>query len=130
GTPMANTAWFGSEHDERIPAPLNGTGIFGNGVRFDFGSDTHPTNLSGGTIHIMLAVEVADTQLADGLYITNLLYATDKDSVHNATAISQNLVQMRYSRPVLNISNGVVAVDDSSSYVGTPNLPVAGLNDD
>ncbi|MBW7915893.1 MAG: DUF11 domain-containing protein [Trueperaceae bacterium] len=75
-------------------------------------------------IELLVTLEVSDTALADGLYITNMLQASDSNS-RSRQSIDQETVQLQYTRPALNISNGVIAVTGNSAFDGAPlGLPV------
>ncbi len=132
-TPDAYTAWFGPGTADRVTdaggiplAQVSASMVAAtNKVQIDLGSYTHLTDSSAAAaIEIMLAVPVVDAQLADGLYVTNLLRVTERNTA-TTEAIDQNIVQLQYTRPVLNISNGVINITGDSSLPPAGYLPVS-----
>ncbi len=105
------------------------TDAVANSFSIDFGSFAPTSGVAQpSTIELYVTLEVASTALADGLYITNLVQASDSDSP-GVQYPDQNLVQLQYTRPVLNITNGVIDVTGNSGYDPSGNGhpgPVAG----
>lgn len=97
-----------------------------NSFHVDFGSAAVVGGVTPPSrIDLLATLEVADTALADGLYITNLVRASDVNS-SGTQSIGQQIVQLRYTRPQLNISNGVIAVGGNSAFDGSAQgLPVS-----
>lgn len=128
GPHTANTACFGPATDARILAqfPTGPARILSpatNSIAFDFGSYTHPVDANSAVIEVLLTVPVADSALADGLRVTNMIQAVDEDSA-STPSIDQQITQLQYTRPVLNISNGVIAVNNTSITFAPVDIPV------
>ncbi len=94
-----------------------------NSVTFDFGSFTRDGNVTPASFELLYTVEVEDTVLTDGLFITNLLEVQDYNIDKTFEAVSNQLAQLRYTRPQLNISNGVIRNRDSSHITDPEVVP-------
>src|SRR5690554_1824179 len=108
------TAAGGTSYD--LHARTVSTHSTSNSFTVDFGSFAPTDDVAGpATILLWATLEVADTALADGLHITNMVQAVDSNSP-GLPSTQQELVQLQYTRPVLNITNGVVNVGANTGF--------------
>ena len=109
----------------RYNSPAPTVTIQGNSVEFDFGTRQDTDNYSEVHLGIYLTVPVVEKPMADDLLLTNQLEVTEKDNKgSNNSSTALGLSQLKFGRPVLNITNGVVAVGGNTSVgaTGGPSL--------
>lgn len=86
-----------------------------NAVTFNFGTLQNSADYGERKLGIYLTVPVVENPMADDLLLTNQLEVTEFDNKgadNSSTTLA--LAQLKFGRPVLNITNGVVAVTESS----------------
>jgi fimbrial isopeptide formation D2 family protein/uncharacterized repeat protein (TIGR01451 family) len=84
----------------------------GNSITFGFGPlSADPVQIT--TVDLLFAVKVTDQPFGDGLLFTNVLEATERNTLNDPTT-RVGLVQVLVNEPDLKIYKGVVATDRSS----------------
>lgn len=103
-----------------------------NKLIFDFGTFIEEdTGASGGSTNVvldlLLTVQVTDQPMAETLYLTNQTQSSQSDSFGNEVK-QEDIVQIEYVVPELNIVKGVVAVNTDSDGSLSTTAPNFGVN--
>ncbi|NNJ26985.1 isopeptide-forming domain-containing fimbrial protein [Alienimonas chondri] len=87
----------------------------GNAVKFDFGSydDTADPQT---TIHLLFTVTVSDAPFADGLQLTNIARAEERNTSSDARS-QDEIVQITLAEPDVQITKGAVSSDGGGNEV-------------
>lgn len=84
-----------------------------NMIEFDYGSFDSDSNETT-VIDLLVTVSVADAPFADGLWLTSHAHS-DQGSTNNGSFALDALTNIQYTRPVLEITKGVVGSSNSSA---------------
>jgi fimbrial isopeptide formation D2 family protein/uncharacterized repeat protein (TIGR01451 family) len=80
-----------------------------NSLSLDFGSYDDPNSLPAN-IELYISVTASDLPTADGLFLTNMVRASEGTTQQTPTTIDR-IVQVEITQPILGITKGVVATD-------------------
>ena len=114
GVPGAGSACLGPADSYHLLAgaiiPTITTDAAGNSVLFSYGD--YDINNGGPTqVDILFTVTVRSDPFADGLYLTNQARANE-GSTNADDQVTDSIIQIQLTEPVLNIRKGVVATDN------------------
>ncbi len=94
-----------------------------NGLIIDYGDFDDPASQQS-TIELFVTVSAQDSPTADGLFLTNIVRASE-GTTGNQTNSQDQIVQIEVLQPVLSIAKGVVTTSESGAiYTGTGVGPV------
>ena len=94
-----------------------------NGLIIDYGDFDDPASQQS-TIELFVTVTAQDAPTADGLFLTNIVRASE-GTTGNQTTSQDQIVQIEVLQPVLSITKGVVTTSESGAvYTGTGVGPV------
>ncbi|TWU31969.1 SdrD B-like domain-containing protein [Novipirellula artificiosorum] len=113
---VSGTIELGANDDffaESNITPTINLGVDDNRLTLEFG-DYDDINTSPNTIELYLSVTAQDAPTADGLFLTNVVQGSEGTTQLESTSID-DIVQIEVTQPVLEISKGIIAVNNSNA---------------
>ena len=110
GTPAENRSDYFDSADITVES--------GNAVKFDFGTYDNPQDRPT-TIHLLFTVTVSDAPFADGLQLTNIARAEERNTFQDASS-QDEIVQITLAEPDVKITKGAVSSDTTDANFGGP----------
>ncbi|MEZ6134168.1 MAG: SdrD B-like domain-containing protein [Pirellulaceae bacterium] len=100
-----------------------------NSISLNFG-DFDDSLSRASTIELLVSVTASDAPTADGLFLTNMVRATE-GTTQNDVSLLDRIVQVEMTQPKLSISKGIVATDQADSVFdgGTGPVVFAGVGE-